>query len=115
MMDEQQTNYGKYRGKCKQMAQEAATEDPRLVVVCGWYYDPVWNTEEEHWWCKLPDGTIVDPTRLQFPSAGMGEYREFDGFYTCAECGKQVAEADVHSVGHYVCCSYTCACRLVGV
>ena len=100
------------RGKCKEMAEAAAAANPSLTVVRGWYDDPHWG-EQEHWWCKTADGAIVDPTAAQFPLGGVADwYREFEGFYPCAECGEETAEDNL--VGG-VCCSGTCYGRMVGV
>ena len=52
---------------------------------------------------------IHDPTALQLPSKGLGEYVEFDGMYTCEYCGKSVNENDVYNNEHHVYCSGDCA------
>lgn len=68
MTEEQhQSDYLKYRGKCKKLAEAAVAEDPTLRLVRGYYTCPMWRTTEPHWWCERPDGTIVDPTKDQFP------------------------------------------------
>ena len=71
-------NYTKFRGKCKQMAEEAIKADPTLTLVRGHYYDAEWGMQQ-HWWTVRKDGAVYDPTALQFPSAGHGEYIPFDG------------------------------------
>ena len=111
----EQTDYMKYRGKCKEFCEKAIAEDPSLTLVRGWYFCPVWNRNEQHWWTKRPDGTIYDPTAKQFGSKGTGEYTEFDGYFNCAECGKRIHEKECVPMGNYVCCSDSCARRLVGV
>ena len=68
------TDYEKYRGKCKQFSEELCAQDSSLSLVKGWYHCPIWG-RQEHWWCKKPDGTIIDPTVNQFPSKGLGEYQ----------------------------------------
>ena len=99
------------RGRCREMSDKAAAADPTLTIVRGWYDDPVWGAQE-HWWCKRPDGTIVDPTAAQFPTGGVVSlYREFAGMFPCAECGEEFAEGD----GYDVCCSGECYGRMVGV
>ena len=110
-----QSEYMQYRGKCKKMSEALIEEDPTLRLVRGHYYCPVWGTEEPHWWCEKPDGTVVDPTALQFGSKGAGTYTEFDGIFSCEECGKKIKEEDVIIMGNYAVCSDSCACRLVGV
>jgi len=101
------TNYEKYRGKCREMSEALAKERPELQLVRGWYYDPLWG-KQGHWWCKTPEGEIVDPTKLQFPSAGRGVYEEFDGFFECDNCGKRTAEADIVRGGTHPFCSDDC-------
>ena len=109
------SDYERYRGKCKEMSQAAVDADPSLTLVRGWYWCPIWNREEMHWWTKRPDGSIYDPTARQFPSKGHGEYIEFSGTYTCAECGKEFPESELITMGNYPVCSGLCARRLVGV
>ena len=104
------------RGKCKQMSEQAVLEDPSLSLVAGFYYEPLWNREEEHWWCKKPDGTIVDPTAGQFPSGGITEfYREFDGTFDCEQCGINMPQEKMVHEGRYHFCSGECYCRCVGI
>lgn len=109
------TNYEKYRGRCKEMSEALCAEDPTLTLVRGFYHCPIWGTKEQHWWCTREDGTIVDPTKLQFPSAGLGEYEVFDGTVECAECGKAVNEEDALFESRYAFCSSRCFGRFVGV
>ncbi len=108
-------DYLEYRGKCKEMAEEAACLDPTLRLVRGYYFCPIWNVEEPHWWCEREDGTIFDPTAKQFPSKGAGIYTEFDGTVTCAECGKEMREVEARFDSNYAFCSVTCNMRFVGL
>ena len=110
----EQTNYEKYRGKCKEFVDAAILADPTLKAVRGHYHCPFWG-EQAHWWCVTPDGTIVDPTAKQFPSKGLGEYVEFSGILPCAECGKEVLEEEAQFYGNYGFCSYRCTMRFVGL
>jgi len=105
-----ESDYTKYRGKCKEFIAQAIKEDPTLKAVRGYYYCPIWG-EQQHWWCVRPDGTIYDPTAKQFPSKGTGEYVEFDGNITCEYCGNQTTEKTAHFNGHHAYCSYNCAYR----
>jgi hypothetical protein len=107
-------DYTRYRGKCKQMSEAAVAADPTLTLVRGHYYCPVWG-EQAHWWCKKQDGTIVDPTKDQFPSKGRGEYVEFDGKVSCSNCGKEINEEDGDYESNYVFCSDRCHRQFVGV
>jgi hypothetical protein len=108
--------YAKYRGKCRSMSEAAVAADPTLRLVRGHYFCPIYG-QQAHWWTVRPDGTIYDPTALQFPSNGHGEYVEFDGWHDCAECGKKIREEDaaIGGNGHYAFCSGKCYARFVGV
>jgi hypothetical protein len=108
-------NYLKFRGKCKELSEAACREDPTLTLVRGHYYCPIWNTEECHWWTTRPDGTIHDPSKLQFPSAGMGIYTPFNGMVTCSECGKELVEKEARFESNYCFCSVKCHMRFVGL
>jgi len=110
-----ESDYAKYRGKCRQYSEQAVKDDPTLTLVRGYYYCPVWHVREPHWWTVRPDGTIHDPTRKQYPSAGAGVYEPFDGYFECEECGKRVLEEEGQVAGSYFVCSDTCYGRLVGV
>jgi len=107
------TDYEKYRGKCKEMSEALVAADSTLTLVRGYYYCIVWG-EQPHWWVKKLDGTIIDPTKDQFPSKGCGEYVEFDGNINCSNCGKQMKEEDADIEGNYAFCSYECHGRFVG-
>lgn len=109
------SDYLKYRGKCKELCEQAIKEDASLKLVRGFYYCPIWNVEEMHWWTTRPDGSIFDPSAKQFASKGHGDYREFDGTYKCSECGKSVLEADAQFESNYVFCSDVCHMRFVGL
>ena len=99
------------RGRCREMAEKACAADPSLTLVRGWYADPLWG-DQEHWWGKRPDGTIVDPTAAQFPVPGVTAwYREYEGLFPCRECGAEFAEGE----GYMECCSGSCYGRMVGV
>jgi len=101
-----QTNYTKYRGKCKQLCQQAVSDDPTLTIVRGYYHCAIFG-RQGHWWCVTPDGAIHDPSKLQFPDQN-GEYEEFDGFFDCYQCGKKITEEKVQIYGNYVFCSGNC-------
>ena len=109
------SDYAKYRGKCKEMCQALIEKDTTLRLVRGHYFCPVWNTDEQHWWCVKPDGSIVDPTAKQFGSKGHGIYTEFDGYVNCEQCGKRIAEEDIFPMGRFPTCSTRCAMNLVGI
>lgn len=108
------TDYERYRGKCKQMSEELVAADPTLRLVRGHYHCPIWG-EQPHWWCVKEDDTIVDPTKDQFPSKGRGEYVEFDGKVSCSNCGKQGNEDEFDYESNYAFCSAECHMRFVGL
>ena len=110
-------NYKKYRGKCKEMSQKLVDDsNGELELVRGYYFEPLWNRDEPHWWCKDKNGVIHDPTKLQFPSGGIGGlYTEFNGIYECANCGAEVEESKAVPCGNYIVCTRLCALKLVGL
>ena len=103
------------RGKCKELSEEAVKKDPSLRLVRGFYYCPIWNKEEQHWWTEKMDGTIYDPTASQYPSNGHGTYRKYDGTMICEQCGTIIEEKDIIWQGRFATCSRNCALRLVGL
>jgi hypothetical protein len=107
-------NYQKYRGKCKEMSEALVATDPTLRLVRGYYYCSSWGIQE-HWWTQREDGTVVDPTKDQFPSKGMGIYEEFDGLLYCEVCNKEMREEEADFAGCYPICSYSCGRELVGI
>jgi len=112
--EEQQNDYIKYRGKCKQLAEDLVAVDPTLKLVRGHYYCFSFG-KQAHWWCEKPDGTIVDPSAKQFPSNGHGLYEPFNGICECAECGKEIKEEEADIDGRYAFCSTRCHMRFVGL
>ena len=114
-MDKAQSDYSKYRGKCKEMSEALAAADPSLTLVRGYYFCPIWNTNEQHWWCVDKAGKVVDPTKNQFPSKGLGTYTPFDGTVNCSNCGKTIKEEDADIEGRYAFCSATCHMHFVGL
>lgn len=92
------------------------TSDPSLTLVRGHYFCPTWNRDEPHWWTVRADGTVFDPSVLQFPSKGLGIYTPFNGHVECAECGKDMLEKEVERFeGNYAFCSTRCVMRFVGL
>ena len=103
----EQSDYQKYRGKCKEFCEAEIKKDPTLTLVRGHYMDTFWGPQQ-HWWLTRPDGTIYDPSAKQFPTKGYGVYVPFDGMIDCEFCGKQIAEEDAYISGHHVYCSSSC-------
>ena len=62
----EETDYSKYRGKCKQFVDEPVAKDTSLRAVRGYYHCPIWG-KQAHWWAEDKDGKIIDPTVKQFP------------------------------------------------
>lgn len=113
--EELAADYKMYRGHCKPLSEREIEKDPTLRLVRGYYHCPAWGAQQ-HWWCEKPDGTIVDPSVRQFPTAGMGaHYVEFNGIVACEECGKEVHEDDATVDGHHVFCSSECYGHCVGM
>lgn len=99
-------NYLKHRGKCKQYCEEALLADSSLKIVRGYYYDSFWG-KQPHFWIVREDGSIYDPTKLQFPDQN-GFYEESNGIFNCGHCGANVKEEVGYIVGNYIYCDYTC-------
>lgn len=109
------SDYLKYRGKCKQMCEVLLAERPELTLVRGFYHCPYWG-EQQHWWLKDPEGNIVDPTVKQFPTKGAGAvYVEFNGTCECKECGNSFKEEDGKFESNYSFCSNKCLMHFVGL
>ena len=109
-----ESNYLKYRGKCAKMSHDACQEDPTLTLVRGHYVCPFWGSQP-HWWTTRPDGSVYDPTKLQFPSQGNGDYVPFNGIVECSECQKSLREEEAIIQSNYCFCSGTCYGKFVGV
>jgi hypothetical protein len=78
-------------GTCAEVTEQMAEVFPELRRVRGHYHCPYWG-KRAHWWMVTPDGSIVDPTAIQFPSAGSGQYVEWnegdeEPIGKCANCG----------------------------
>lgn len=91
-------------GYCAEITEKMAAAFPELKRVRGHYYDAFWG-ERGHWWLVAPDGSIVDPTKAQFPDKN-GEYipwREGEEEPTgkCMNCA-------AYTYGGKDCCSVEC-------
>lgn len=94
---------------CKTVCEKMLETFPELKLVRGHYYCHAWG-ERGHWWLVAPDGAIVDPTKIQFPSLGKGEYVELDAnaeepIGMCANCGEY---SYASKGGGSTCCSDAC-------
>jgi hypothetical protein len=108
------SDYEKYRGKCRKMAESLVHKNSALTLVRGYYHCPEWG-KQQHWWTKTPTGGIIDPTKNQFPSKGSGRYEEFDGILQCDQCSVQLSEKTAYIDGKYAFCNESCFMRFVGV
>lgn len=100
-IEENYPTYESAYGNCAAATTKMVEAFPELKRVRGHYYCAVWG-EREHWWCEL-NGTIVDPTAVQFPTKGIGRYIPWDEDAEeptgkCMECGDYCYD------GHYFCC-----------
>lgn len=108
------SDYMTFRGNCKELAERACAEDSTLRLVRGYYHCPMWG-QQAHWWAAKPDGTVIDPTVRQFPTAGAAAtYEEYDGTIECEHCSKVVHEDDAYRVDHHAYCSDQCYARDIG-
>jgi hypothetical protein len=108
------SDYLTFRGKCKEMSEEAVRRDPTLRLVRGHYHCPLWG-KQAHWWTEREDGTVVDPSVRQFPTAGAGaSYEAYEGQIECEHCGKAAHENDAYMVEHHAYCSDQCYARDIG-
>lgn len=80
-------------GHCAEFVDLMAAVFPELRKTRGFYHCHKWG-RRTHWWLVAPDGSVVDPTVLQFPSAGLGKYEELADadlpIGRCMECGELV-------------------------
>lgn len=106
-----QTGYGKCRVACEQMCKVF----PELTTVPG-HVHCAWG-KRGHFWLTAPDGSIVDPTRGQFP--GPVDYEPWEPGTEvhcgrCMECGDDIwlraekLDAPPHNP-HAPFCSRSCA------
>ena len=114
-MNQEQNDYLKYRGKCKEMSEALIEQNPKLKLIRGHYHYLNGGHIDQHWWCVDEDGKIIDPTCRQFPCKGLGEYIEFNGVITCSQCGIKVKEERATFYSNYAYCSYECNGKHIGV
>lgn len=56
-------------GQCKVACQRMKDVFPELEITNG-FVTLMFTREQTHWWCKDPDGNIVDPTAIQYREGG---------------------------------------------
>ena len=96
-------------GLCKEAVNEMAAAFPELTRVPGHVYS-VWG-KRAHWWLTAPDGTIVDPTRAQYPGPITYEpFKEGDEVRLgrCMECGAEIWGTNPEAVYSTCLCNETC-------
>lgn len=77
------------RGMCLSAAREMIEHFPELRLARGFFCGG------EHAWCVAPDGSVVDPTRAQYPVDWKDVYEEFRPGDTvrvgrCMNCGEGI-------------------------
>ncbi len=93
-------------GQCENISRKMVETFPELELVRGHYICKYWGNRE-HWWLINAAGDIVDPTAIQFPSFGLGEYIKLDEDKKeptgkCLNCGQYCYDGNM-------CCSNVCA------
>jgi hypothetical protein len=86
-------NVKEHYGKCAETTLEMQSIFPELKRIRGHYYCPFWG-ERTHWWL-LDEEEVVDPTKDQFPSKGLGVYVPWiegspEPTGKCPNCGELV-------------------------
>lgn len=94
-------------GRCKEYTDEMAKVFQDLEVRAGYYHCYIWG-RRTHWWLITKNGIVVDPTAIQFPSKGTGEYESLNErqrpIGRCINCGR---ETFLTSPSHEF-CSHDC-------
>jgi hypothetical protein len=62
--------------RCCISSQEMKDAFPELLIIKG-HVENLEVGRQEHWWCETIDGTIVDPTVVQFVAPEKLEYFPF--------------------------------------
>jgi hypothetical protein len=82
------------RGECGPATARMLLAFPELERICGFYRDPVLGHDYQHFWLEAPDGSVVDPTGIQFPAftSGEGSYHRFESapLARCMHCGAPI-------------------------
>ena len=80
-------------GKCQEYCDTMGEIFPELIQKRGFYHDVIWG-RRMHFWMETPEGDIIDPTVVQFPTKGSGEYEALEGdalpIGRCMNCGELV-------------------------
>ena len=84
---------GNVANLCSSATLEMQQAFPELIRKRGHIIIPLSNRRPEHWWLVAPDGTIIDPTEIQF--VFIIEYLERneaepEPIGKCIQCGRYV-------------------------
>lgn len=89
------------RAQCLQFSERLQKKFPHLKLEKGWYVttDGEDDYPTEHWWTVDVDGTIVDPSKIQFHDQN-GRYSPYDDHEfkamigRCPNCGNDIYEGE---------------------
>lgn len=97
-------------GKCKEASHAMKAAFPELRVTNGFVHGPGFS-DAMHWWCVATDGSIVDPTAIQY--GGPILHEEIDDSHParnfsqarCMNCGERYyATPELDGVMHTKAC-----------
>lgn len=79
-------------GQCEYVCLNMIKIFPELKLVRGHYWDDELG-KRQHWWLEDKSKAIIDPTVIQFPSNGFGEYEPWiegtpEPTGKCPNCGE---------------------------
>lgn len=104
--------YEKTYGKCREACEAMAKEFPELRIAKG-HADTLGWGRRAHWWLVADNGSIIDPTRKQFP--GVYNYDEWEPgkevcVGKCCNCGGEIWEAvqDLEHIENKMLCGPSC-------
>lgn len=114
-LSEDANHFAHYAGKCHLYVWEWIKENPALLPQSG-FYDCLFWGYRQHWWAIDEDGEVFDPTDLQFPSSGAGEYIPLhEAQIPCPECGDIIPPFRIGMFHHnHMVCSEDCYSRMIG-
>lgn len=97
-IEERYPDYARSAGECAQACKAMKEAFPELEVTNGFVTVLDYPEPRQHWWCKTANGTIVDPTKKQYPF--ILDYEEIDEAHParnypqarCHQCGEHYYE-----------------------
>lgn len=105
-------------GMCRPAVIAMKEAFPELQVTNGFAHFDSFTDPRMHWWLKTEDGTIVDPTAIQYPEyigCPISRYEEIDDTHParrfrqtkCPNCGEYYYDTpELQKYGP--CCSQAC-------